>query len=164
MFLQQEFRDLHIEVVILRQQDMNTGEIGCGQWNRSGGSGAIDAERQHDPKGGANTLLGIEGDGAVHGGYQLFNDGKTQTSALVLGAGVIGLLRERFKQMLLEFLTHADTVILAGEFDRYTAFAVGKDPAAQPDIAAAAAIFYGIAGQVAQDALQMIGAADETDI
>ena len=100
----------------------------------------------------------------MHGGYQLFNDGKTQTSALVLGAGVIGLLRERFKQMLLEFLTHADTVILAGEFDRYTAFAVGKDPTAQPDIAAAVAIFYGIAGQVAQDALQMIGAADETDI
>ena len=113
-----ELGHLHVDVVVLHQQDVHpvqppvVGGFGLGLC----GGVLVQQEGQLDGEGSPLPRLALGRDAAAHLADQLLDDGHPEAGTPVLGAGVGGLLGKGLEQLVLhEIPAHADAGVRDAE-------------------------------------------------
>ena len=120
LVLDQELGNFHVQLIILDQQDMQPadGPRRGGRLGRMAGGLCVDLKGNRDYKGRAYALRAFKADGAAHFFGKALGDRHAKTGAAEFGRTALLLLRKGLEDALLEFLTHADAVVLTDELQR----------------------------------------------
>ena len=163
---QHELDDLHVQLVILDNQQALAVQVGGGFLLRPGGGRVVVyGKRQRDSKAAALPHRALDGDRAVHLLHQLVHDGHTQPGAAVLGARGVVLLAERLKQVVVnKVLRHADAGIPDRERIGRGVGGAAHLPQAGGDAPAGLVVLDGVAVQVHKDLFQVERTAQQVGV
>ena len=165
--LEQKMRDLHVELVVLGDEDVEAlDRRGLVTALLNGGLliALVDRKRQQHVKGTAAPLFALHRDAAAHCVDQALCDRHAKTRPAVFGAHRFVLLRERLEQVLHELRRHAHARIAAFELDHNGIAVARRLAAGDVDLAVGLVVLDRVAQDVRHDPPEVHRAADQARV